>query len=119
MFKSKPVGLLVKEAGLGLVDSLLSILHRCYPTHAFGHPIRHPIGDGILTDGFEQVKIPTRCRKWATRRLTIITSVIQSPCGRMLEELPEGYSYIDDYTWTISFENLGDNNELASKVFRF
>jgi hypothetical protein len=39
-------------------------------------------------------------------------------CGRILEELPEGCSYVDDCAWTISFDNLGDKNELASKVRR-
>jgi hypothetical protein len=47
MFKSKPVGPLIKEAGLRSTDSLLSNRHRRYPTRAFGHPIRHQIRDGI------------------------------------------------------------------------
>jgi hypothetical protein len=39
-------------------------------------------------------------------------------CGRILEELPEGCSYVDDCACTISFDNLGDKNELAPKVRR-
>jgi hypothetical protein len=39
-------------------------------------------------------------------------------CGRILKELPEGCSYVDGCAWTISFDNLGDKNELASKVRR-
>jgi hypothetical protein len=40
-------------------------------------------------------------------------------CDKMLKELPAGCRYMDHCTWTTSFENLGDNNELASKVSRF
>jgi hypothetical protein len=39
-------------------------------------------------------------------------------CGRILRELPEGCSYVDDCAWTISFDNLEDKNELTSKVQR-
>jgi hypothetical protein len=39
-------------------------------------------------------------------------------CGRILKELPEGCSYVDDCAWTISFDNLGHKNELISKVRR-
>jgi hypothetical protein len=39
-------------------------------------------------------------------------------CRRILKELSEGCSYVDDCAWTISFDNLGDENELASKVRR-
>jgi hypothetical protein len=39
-------------------------------------------------------------------------------CGRILVELPEGCSYMDDCAWTISFDNLSDKNKLASKVRR-
>jgi hypothetical protein len=34
-------------------------------------------------------------------------------CGRILKELPEGRSYVDDCAWTVAF---GAKNELASKV---
>jgi hypothetical protein len=37
-------------------------------------------------------------------------------CLRILKELPEGCSYVDDCGWTFSFDNLGNKNELASKV---
>jgi hypothetical protein len=37
-------------------------------------------------------------------------------CGRILKDLPEGCSYIDDCAWTIAFDNLADKNELASKA---
>jgi hypothetical protein len=39
-------------------------------------------------------------------------------CGRILEELPDGCSYVDDCARTIAFDNLADKNELASKVQR-
>jgi hypothetical protein len=39
-------------------------------------------------------------------------------CGRILKELPDGCSYVDDCAWTIEFDNLTDKNELASKVRR-
>jgi hypothetical protein len=39
-------------------------------------------------------------------------------CGRILKELLDGCSYVDDYTWSISFDSLRDKNELASKVQR-
>jgi hypothetical protein len=39
-------------------------------------------------------------------------------CGRILKELPDGCSYVDDCAWTIEFDNLADKNELASKVRR-
>jgi hypothetical protein len=39
-------------------------------------------------------------------------------CGRILEVLPEGCSYVDYCAWTISFDNLGDKNELSSNVRR-
>jgi hypothetical protein len=39
-------------------------------------------------------------------------------CGRILEELLEGCNYVDDCAWTISFDNLGDKIEVASKVRR-
>jgi hypothetical protein len=37
-------------------------------------------------------------------------------CCRILKELPEGCSYVDDCAWTIAFDNLADKNEPASKV---
>jgi hypothetical protein len=39
-------------------------------------------------------------------------------CGRILKELPDGCSYVDDCAWTIEFDNLTDKNELDSKVRR-
>jgi hypothetical protein len=39
-------------------------------------------------------------------------------CGRILRELPEGCSYVDDCAWTIPFDNFDDKNELGSKVQR-
>jgi hypothetical protein len=39
-------------------------------------------------------------------------------CGRILKELPESCSYVDDCAWTIEFDNLSDKNESASKVRR-
>jgi hypothetical protein len=39
-------------------------------------------------------------------------------CGRILRELPEGCSYVDDCAWTIPFNNLDDKNELGSKFQR-
>lgn len=33
-------------------------------------------------------------------------------CGRTLNELPDGCSYVDDCAWTIAFDNLADKNEL-------
>jgi hypothetical protein len=39
-------------------------------------------------------------------------------CGRILKELPDGCSYVDDYAWSIPFDSLSDKNELASEVQR-
>jgi hypothetical protein len=39
-------------------------------------------------------------------------------CGRVLKELPNGCSYVDDCGWTIAFDNLADKKELAYKVRR-
>jgi hypothetical protein len=39
-------------------------------------------------------------------------------CGRILKELPDGCSYVDDCAWSIPFDSLSDKNELASKVQR-
>jgi hypothetical protein len=39
-------------------------------------------------------------------------------CGRILKELPNGCSYVDDCAWTIAFDNLADKKELAYKVRR-
>jgi hypothetical protein len=39
-------------------------------------------------------------------------------CGRILKELPDGYTYVGDCAWTIEFDNLTDKNDLASKVRR-
>jgi hypothetical protein len=40
-------------------------------------------------------------------------------CGRILKELPEGCSYMDDCAGTMSFDNLFNKEDLASKVRRF
>jgi hypothetical protein len=37
-------------------------------------------------------------------------------CGRILKELHDQYSYVDDCAWTIAFDNLADKKELAFKV---
>jgi hypothetical protein len=39
-------------------------------------------------------------------------------CGRILKELPDGCSYVDDCACSIPFDSLSDKNELASKVQR-
>jgi hypothetical protein len=39
-------------------------------------------------------------------------------CGRILKELPDSWSYVDDCAWSIPFDSLSDKNELASKVPR-
>jgi hypothetical protein len=39
-------------------------------------------------------------------------------CGRILKELPDSCSYVDDWVWSIPFNSLSDKNELASKVQR-
>jgi hypothetical protein len=39
-------------------------------------------------------------------------------CGRILKELPDGCSYVDDCAWSIPFDSLSDKNELGSKVQR-
>jgi hypothetical protein len=39
-------------------------------------------------------------------------------CGRTLEELPKHCSYLDDCTWAISIDFLGDKNKFASNVRR-
>jgi hypothetical protein len=39
-------------------------------------------------------------------------------CGRILTELSEGCSYVDDCAWIIPLDNLDDKNELGSKVQR-
>jgi hypothetical protein len=38
--------------------------------------------------------------------------------GRILKELLDGCSYVDDCAWMIAFDNLADKNELALKVRR-
>jgi hypothetical protein len=39
-------------------------------------------------------------------------------CGRILKELPDGCSDVDDCAWSIPFDSLSDKNELASIVQR-
>jgi hypothetical protein len=39
-------------------------------------------------------------------------------CRRILKELPDRCSYVDDFVWSIPFDSLSDKNELASKVQR-
>jgi hypothetical protein len=39
-------------------------------------------------------------------------------CGRILQELPDGCTYVDDGAWSISFDSLSDKNALASIVQR-
>jgi hypothetical protein len=38
--------------------------------------------------------------------------------GRILNELPDGCSYVDDCAWKIAFDNFADKNELALNVRR-
>jgi hypothetical protein len=37
-------------------------------------------------------------------------------CGRILKELLEGCSYVDDCIWTISFDNFKDKKLLGLKI---
>jgi hypothetical protein len=58
----------------------------------------------------------SRCRKWAATRLTITPVLFGLTCGRILKELPDGCSYVDDCAWTIPINNLADKNVLATKI---
>jgi hypothetical protein len=39
-------------------------------------------------------------------------------CGKILKELPDGCSYVDNCAWTMAFDNLADKKELVDKVRR-
>jgi hypothetical protein len=37
-------------------------------------------------------------------------------CGRILKELPEGCSYVDDCAWTIAYDDFNGKNSVAIKI---
>jgi hypothetical protein len=60
----------------------------------------------------------TQRRKRPTAGIPLSPVLLGLTCRRLLKELPDGCSYVDDCAWSIPFDSLSDKNELASKVQR-